>query len=107
MQVGLAANLILVFVQTFQNILISKPNDIWCAKAKELLREQKFHFKEFIVSEGQIYTGLDTKYLYIKDIQNHYKYYTFPMIFLNKKFIKGYTHLKKMIETKEIKKFNK
>jgi len=62
----------------------------YCKNAKELLRNNGYNFKETIVTQrnmSRIYSKIDSQ-------TDSYRY--FPVIFLNDKFIGGYSELSKI-----------
>lgn len=74
------------------NLMVSKKGCPFCWDAVETLNGWKIEFDEIKNTENE---GLS------KEIEREYKFYTFPKIFLNKKFIGGASDLKKYVTTKE------
>lgn len=108
MQMSALGNIVLAFIQTFQNVVISLPGCPWCEKAKDLLQIQCFEFYEFAVdSTGYLKPGSNLPNIHIQQIQNQYNYRSYPMIFLNGQFIQGYSNLETLVENGMIEKYRK
>lgn len=103
MQTAAFGNIVLAFIQMFQNIIISKNGCRWCELAKDLLESQGIDYNEFTVTEHRyIIPGGNMRNIHIQEIQDQFLYRFYPMIFLNGEFIKGYAELLNLVETGRI-----
>ncbi|AFN83693.1 glutaredoxin [Encephalitozoon romaleae SJ-2008] len=74
------------------NLVVSKRGCPFCLDAVKTLNEWKIEFDEIKNTENEELS---------KEIEEEYKFPTFPKIFLNKKFIGGASDLRKYVTTKE------
>ena len=103
MQFSSFSNVVMAFVSTFQNILVSLPGCPWCVRARGLLQDNCIEFYEFEVTGNRYITpGGNLPNFPIQELQNYYSYSSYPMIFLNGEFIKGYSNLEAMVNSGEI-----
>lgn len=77
------------------NFMVSKTNCPFCVEAAAILNKKDVSFKEYNVDREEASRNL------AMEIMNKEKHKTFPMIYLNGRFIGGCDRLKEYYEDKE------
>jgi len=80
-------------------LVYTKTNCVFCHKVKELLEKEEIIT---IINCDNWLKHKENKEIFLDSIKNiiGYEYRTFPMVFLNNKFIGGYTETKNFFDTK-------
>lgn len=94
MKINLKINKLAFLLEQYPNLIITRERCGYCDKAKLLLQKQDIRYYEFVNTQDMELTG---------QIQRTLNYFTYPMIFLKRTFIRGHDDLKRMVETGEIK----
>ena len=76
------------YLEDFSSFVVTKPKCKYCAEALQILHSKNITFKELPVSEH-----LELS----QEINKTYKHMTYPMVFLDKKFVGGCSDLKLLI----------
>lgn len=95
-----------IFVSTFKNIILSLDGCPWCVKAASLLEKKGIDFFEFKVNDyGYIVAGTDSRDIPMADFQERYNHFSYPMIFLDGKFVGGFSNLQELEDNGELEKY--
>lgn len=87
-----------------RNLIITRPDCIYCDKAMDLMDDYGIQYTEVMYNTGDLLGESSASRRRrmennqaIEEIRGILGYSTFPMIFLNKRFIGGYSELEKLL----------
>lgn len=95
-----------IFVSTFKNIILSLDGCPWCVKAASLLEKKGIDFFDFQVDHNyNIVAEADKIVIPIYKFQERYDHFSYPMIFLDGKFVGGFSNLQELEDNGELEKY--